>query len=336
MTTKTSIRTTLRPDEILGKRYRVVRLLDSGKFAHVYLAQDQQTKEPVAIKILGKKAARNETSRLFFKRECVLLHNLRHPNIVRYLDQGYEAGTLFLVMEFFDGLPLTKWLAEKEVPLTAFNEVMQRVFEAVIYLHAQGKVHLDLTPNNILVREILTSKRTTYDVRIIDFGIADTIGPSRLRNRGTRLFASPEQMAEDSPRPEMDQFSLGVMLHLCYTGYFPGLDPRGYGYTQHSLSVIPYPHELAPWVSPEMSAVLQQALAYEPEKRHPNIETFSQAWQAATAMAPVDHPQAPVLPRFDPKVWGAPYFFKSKQIGIFCLGMAALFFLVMILALVHR
>ena len=332
---KTSIRTTLRPGEILGNRYRVVRLLGSGKFANVYLAQDQQTKEPVTIKILGKKAARNETSRLFFKRECLLLHDLCHPNIVRYLHQGYETGTLFLVMEFFDGHPLSEWLAEKKVSLTAFNEVMRQVFEAVIYLHAQGKVHLDLTPNNILVRETLTSKRTIYDVRIIDFGIADTIGASRLRSSGVQGFAAPEQRANHAPSATMDQFSLGVLLYIACTGYLPEFEIRQLAHADESFEAVPRPRQLAPWVSPEMSQVVSRAIALEPEERYTSIEALFAAWRAA-APAGTSPPEAQTLPRFDPEIQRTPLFFRSPRIRRLGRWLAALFFLVMIVALVHR
>lgn len=332
---KISIRTTLRPGDILANRYRVESLLGSGKFAHVYLAHDEQTKTSVAVKILGKKAARDEDSRLFFKRECITLHDLRHPNVVRYIEQGYEGGTLFLVLEFFDGLPLTKWLAEKEVSVAAFNEVMRQVFEAIIYVHTEGRVHLDLTLNNVLVQEKVVDGRPTYEVRIIDFGVADTIGASHLRNAGTVVFSSPEQAAGHDPAATMDQFSLGVLLHIAYTGHSPGLDPQWPGYTKVSLESASRSHQLAPWVSPEMSEVLHRAVAYEPTKRYASVRAFFQAWQAATqANASQLHTQT--LPRFNPQIWEAPPFFKSKQIGLLCCGLAALFFLVTIVALAYR
>jgi serine/threonine protein kinase len=187
--------------EMAGRRigpYRVVRLLGHGGMGSVYLAvRDDHYQKEVAIKLL-KRGMDTDSLLSRFRQERQILANLEHPFIARLLDGGAtDAGLPYFVMEYVDGLPITKYCNEHNLEIVERLRLFRLVCEAVQYAHQNLVVHRDLKPGNILI----TKERIP---KLLDFGIAKLIKPetpaemATITRSGQRLmtpdYASPEQV----------------------------------------------------------------------------------------------------------------------------------------------
>ena len=197
------------PYEFLGE-------LGRGGMGVVYLAMDPTRQRQVAIKFLNSSQDGSLTKR--FQREAQQLARLQHPNIVAFLDSGYFQKQNYIVMEYVDGGSLRSLLAESEAPLTLQQalELFAGVADGLEYIHAQGLVHRDLKPDNIL----LTPQHVP---KIGDFGLALKVeDQSRITQSGMILgtfsYVSPEQILSRDVGPSADLYALGCCLYEAITG----------------------------------------------------------------------------------------------------------------------
>jgi len=209
------------PVEEVGP-YRLKEILGQGGMGVVCLAEREDTGAPVAIKFLlhaGLSAPRRER----FAREIKTLARLRHQYIARLYDAGSLAdGTPWFVMEYVEGVPITSYCREKQLPVSERLRLFRSVCEAVQYAYRQGIIHCDLKPSNILVEKDGTP-------RLLDFGIARHLQdpeeapdqpPSSLRF-GSPEYAAPEWIREGMVGAYTDVYSLGVMLFELLAGRLP-------------------------------------------------------------------------------------------------------------------
>ena len=223
--------------EMAGRRigaYRVVRLLGHGGMGSVYLAvRDDHYEKEVAIKLL-KRGMDTDSLLSRFRQERQILANLEHPFIARLLDGGAtEAGLPYFVMEYVDGLPITKYCNHHNLDLGQRLRLFRLVCEAVQYAHQNLVVHRDLKPGNILI----TKERIP---KLLDFGIAKLIRPelppdvATITRSGQRLmtpdYASPEQVMGLPVNTSSDIYSLGAVLYELLTGQ------RAHRFTSDSLA----------------------------------------------------------------------------------------------------
>lgn len=210
-------------------RYRLLDEIGQGGMATVYLAErvDGQYSQRVAIKLVWlvwPGAAADEISRRF-KQERQILARLDHPNIARLLDGGAtEEGWPYLVMEYIEGEPITRFCRRHKLPLDERLKLFQTVCSAVAYAHRNLVVHRDIKPSNILVTD-------DGVVKLLDFGIAKVLsqeagGVLAERTRTglrpmTPEYASPEQALEQPITTASDVYSLGVLLYELLTGARP-------------------------------------------------------------------------------------------------------------------
>jgi serine/threonine-protein kinase len=227
-------------DERGGERlgpYELVRLVGQGGMGTVYEAvrADDQYRKRVAIKLVRTSVATDLTLARF-RRERQILATLEHKNIATLLDGGVAPdGRPFLVMEFVEGEPITRWCDERRLPLRERLALLRQVCAAVQHAHFKLVIHRDLKPGNMLV----TSDGT---VKLLDFGIAklldDTEGgdDAPLTRAGTRTltpeYASPEQLRGDPLGTTSDVYSLGVVLYELLTGRRPHVSAN------HSLAEL--------------------------------------------------------------------------------------------------
>ncbi len=185
------VMTESQPKEI--GRYKVQEELGRGGFGRVYRAYDPTVGRPVAIKILTDVSADTQTR---FRNEAMVAGNLRHKNIVTVYEYGSYEGLPFLAMEYLEGEDLHHILASHK-PLTLLEKcaIMSQVADGLCYAHANGVVHRDMKPANIMVLRDGT-------VKIMDFGIArltSTPDATRLTQQGyligTLRYMAPEQLA---------------------------------------------------------------------------------------------------------------------------------------------
>jgi eukaryotic-like serine/threonine-protein kinase len=137
---------------ILDGRYRLGSLLGVGGMARVYLASDRVLERQVAVKVLSPPYAQDPVFVERFRREARSAASLSHPNIVAVFDSGSDAGEHYLVMEYVAGQSLAELLADQGrlAPRRA-AELGVEVCAALAAAHAQGLVHRDVKPANVLV-----------------------------------------------------------------------------------------------------------------------------------------------------------------------------------------
>jgi hypothetical protein len=208
----------VRPQVIAG-RYELKDLVGSGGMSSVYCAFDTLLERNVALKILhahyGEDAAYVER----FRREARAVAQLSHPNIVTVIDRGEEDGRQFIVFELIDGENL-KEIVERSGPLPVRRvlELGLEVGRALAFAHAQGLVHRDVKPQNVLVDGDGRAKVTDFGiVRSMD-GVGNTETGTVL---GTSQYIAPEQARGDHVDVQTDVYSFGVVLFELLAGDVP-------------------------------------------------------------------------------------------------------------------
>jgi len=201
--------------------YRLTRLLGEGGMGVVYLAERDDLGTVAAVKIM-RDAWLSPSRRVRFAAEQRTLAQLNHPLIARLFDADTLAdGTPWFVMEYIEGVPLTKYCANNSASLTRRLELFRSVCEAVQHAHQHLIIHRDLKPSNILVTK-------DGGVKLVDFGIAkqlDSLEAGDQTRTGHRLmtpaYAAPEQLRGGRVGIHTDVYSLGVILYELLSGTLP-------------------------------------------------------------------------------------------------------------------
>jgi tetratricopeptide (TPR) repeat protein len=202
------------PDAI--GRYRILRLLGEGGMGVVYLAEQDEPRRTVALKMIRLDFASPDRLQRF-RQEGQILADLAHPNIARLLDAGStDAGVPFLVIEYVEGLPITQWCEEHKLDLAARLRLFQKLCDAVQFAHQNLVVHRDLKPANVLVT-------ADGEPKLLDFGIARLTDPAadttRTVDRALTLdYASPEQVRGEPITTAADIYTLGILLYELIAG----------------------------------------------------------------------------------------------------------------------
>jgi tetratricopeptide (TPR) repeat protein/tRNA A-37 threonylcarbamoyl transferase component Bud32 len=254
----------------LGK-YRLVERLGRGGMAEVYKAYQPNLDRYVAIKLMHAYLAEDEDFVGRFQREAKAIGSLRHPHIVQVYDSDIEEDVYYMVQEYIDGGTLKARLREanergKTIPLEETVRILEAVCSAVDYAHAQGRIHRDIKPDNIMFdsddRPVLT-----------DFGIASIVGGERYTATGamigTPAYMSPEQGKGDPNDYRSDIYSLGVVLYEMVTGRVPfDADTPFAVVLKHLNEALPMPSAINPGLNPAIERVILKAMAKEAEDRY--------------------------------------------------------------------
>ncbi|MEO8392852.1 MAG: serine/threonine-protein kinase [Chloroflexota bacterium] len=198
--------------------YQVERLIGIGAMGEVYeVSRDNQR---FAIKIIHEELAQQGALRERFLREVRMMQVLQHPHIVPIVDFGWNGKRLFLVMPYIDGITLTDMMkAQRFSPLQVWK-ILVPLTQALEHAHAQGVVHRDLKPGNILITysdahlyllDFGLGKRPDQDIRLTEAGISV----------GTPSYMSPEAAAGEEVDSRSDIYSLGIMLYELLLGKLP-------------------------------------------------------------------------------------------------------------------
>jgi serine/threonine protein kinase len=277
-------------ETIARGRYRVERVLGDGGMAKVLLAHDVELGREVAVKLLDELLAADESFRARFAREARVAAGLSHPNVVTVFDVGEADGCPFIVMELVTGRTLEERL-RREGTLSA-NDVLaiaRQVCAGLEHAHANGLVHRDLKPGNLIEREDGT-------VKIADFGIARAVEGTEFTETGTIVgtaaYLAPEQAEAGVVTPATDLFALGVVLYELLTGRQP--------WKVDSLAALAGrreapPPELPADTPPGLRAAIERCLRPDPEDRP------SSAAEVARLLDDRDEDATVVLPRATPR-----------------------------------
>ncbi len=254
----------------LADRYELIRELGRGGMAMVYLAHDRRHNRQVAVKVVLPEIAEAVTSRHFL-REIRVVARLQHPHIVPLFDSGVEAGRLFYVMAFEHGESLRDRLQrEKQLAVPHALRIAREMADALAYAHAEGVIHRDVKPANILL--------ASGHALLADFGIARTLGDAgeHLTTTGvifgTPAYMSPEQrLGERNLDGRSDIYSLGCVLYEMLAGMPPYTATNPEALLALQLRGEPTPiRVLRPSLSDELVGILDRALAPLPADRFGN------------------------------------------------------------------
>jgi serine/threonine-protein kinase len=268
--------------ERLGK-YLIRRELGRGAMGVVYEGYDPLIERTVAVKVLRTddlNANQSGELRQRFRREAQAAGRLNHPNIVSVYEYGEEPGSgqPFIAMEFVRGRDLKVLLdTGTRFTLAETGRLMTELLAALQHAHAQGVVHRDIKPGNIIVLD-------DGQVKVGDFGIAklDSSELTQLGSvLGTVLHMSPEQLAGQPVDARSDLFSCGVVLYQLLTGRAPFTGSPATVVHQVLYGVPAPPSSLVRTLPPGLDAVVERALAKQPGQRHPSAQAFAASLRAA-------------------------------------------------------
>lgn len=270
-------------DQRLGSRYVLKERLGRGAMGTVWRAQNTDTGQFVAVKVLSEELSDEPDMVTRFIQERNTLIAVSHPNLVRIHDLIVEDGRLAIVMDLVNGPDLHRHLVERGVLSLSEAAVIGRgVASALTAIHAAGIIHRDLKPANIL----LDLGGPQPQPKLVDFGIARMVAGSRLTARssvvGTPQYLSPEAISGTEPSPALDVYAFGIALYELLTG-----KPPFHG--EQLLQVLnQHMYQEPPWpasIPPEILPLLQSMLAKNPQSR-PTAEQLVQALDGIVANAP--------------------------------------------------
>ena len=260
-------------------RYEVVAELGRGAMGVVYQARDPQIDRLVAVKTValwGQEPEEEQEFRLRFLNEAQAAGRLHHAGIVAIFDVGENPDNHdpYIVLEYVAGEALNRILArEKKLPLARALQLAEEIAEALDYAHAQGVIHRDIKPGNILVTG-------EGHAKIADFGIAKlNLAHFTLPGRvlGTPAYMAPEQLSGEGVDGRSDLFSLGVILYAMVTGHSPF---QGNSATTVCFKVAnrePLAASALDLNLPrELDEVISRAMAKNPEERYQRGAEFAE------------------------------------------------------------
>ena len=245
--------------------YKILEEIGSGGMAVVYRGVQESLGRTVAIKALRSSVCKEDDAVARFEREAGSLASFQHENIITVYDFFPEGGSLFIVMEYVEGIDLYD-LREKcdRLPADIVGIISLQVARALDYAHFRGLIHRDVKPANIIVSKLGT-------VKLMDFGIAQVEESDLTRagvGLGTPAYMSPEQIVGKRLDQRSDMFSLGIVMYQMVTGQkpFEEDDQRSTmekirGYTP------PAPRTINPAVPRELEEIIVRCMEKDPQDR---------------------------------------------------------------------
>lgn len=256
------MRTPYPKGRLLHNRYRILEPLGRGGLGFTYAAQDLQTKQSVAVKILSLRRAADWKKLELFEREAKLLEQLNHPAIPRYIDY-FQIDTehdrsFYIVQQLAPGYPLSHWVEEGWRPDTqAVKKIASQLLEILIYLqsHLPPVIHRDIKPQNIIFDN-------TDQLFLVDFGSVQATYRQSIAHGstvvGTFGYMAPEQFRSQAV-PATDLYGLGATLLFLLTGQTPADLPQRQLKIQFRLAL--------PQLDPHFADWLERLLEPNPERR---------------------------------------------------------------------
>lgn len=265
---------------VLAGRYEIRSRLGAGGMGFVYRAHDRALDEEVALKVLFPErfGARSNLRRI--RREVKLARKVTHPNVCRVYDIGEDGDIWFLTMELVEGRTLRSLITQGRLAPERALTILEEVAAGLAATHAQGVVHLDLKPDNIMIRP-------DGRVVVVDFGLARIMSTNENTTgnpAGTLAYMSPEHLRGGPTDVRSDVFSLGIVTFELLTGRLPGsLAPPQTGERINIRDAEGPLHipGLQPKAVRTIEQIILQALAKSPEERFATAADFGRALAVA-------------------------------------------------------
>ena len=255
--------------KVFNSRYEIGAMIGTGGMADVYIAEDLRLHRKVAVKILRSDLARDPAFVSRFKKEALAAGGLNNPGIVAVFDSGEDGPNSYIVMELVKGHTLRQVLqSDAEISQDEAVEIVAEILEALEYSHAQGIIHRDIKPGNLMITD-------SGKVKVMDFGIAralDDIGATMTNTWnvvGTAQYLSPEQATGEYADARSDIYSVGCLMYELLVGRppFVGDTPVSIAF-QHVSAPLPAPSDINPDIDPNLETIIQVALHKDPNDRY--------------------------------------------------------------------
>ena len=286
----------------LAGRYSLEREIGRGGMGIVLLARDVTLDRPVAVKLLPPEMTTQTTLRERFLREARTAAKLSHPNIIPIFSVEEVDEFVFFVMAYVEGDTLGQRVREKgPMRPDAATEMLRQVAWALAYAHAQGVVHRDVKPDNIML------ERQSGRVLVTDFGIAQVADSDSAEEPtevlGTPDFMSPEQATGEPVTARSDIYALGATAFFTITGEAPfSASSPSEVLAHHIRTPAPRISSVVPAVPRKLDRVVARCLAKEPDDRFQSGESLAEAL-AGTLVVRKETPVAVRLFVEDAKKW---------------------------------
>ena len=268
--------------------YTTLREVGRGAMGVVYLARHNTSGRQVALKLIVPESAAARSAIDRFLREMSVVSQLKHPNIIEWLEQGTGRGQFWFAMEYANG-PNLEVVANEEpgrYPIFQACRMACQVLKGLEHAHSLGFVHRDIKPENILI----SRTETGLVAKISDFGLAKSyrgLGLSGLtfsgEMRGTIPFMPPEQMLDfKTVTPSADLYATAATLYYLITSQFIYKTIEDGGDMVRTLleeRAVPI-QKRRPEVPTGLAHVLERCLARAPEDRFPNAQVMRDALRA--------------------------------------------------------
>ncbi|MCA9061513.1 MAG: protein kinase [Planctomycetaceae bacterium] len=263
------------PAEFSIGRFHVKRILGTGGFGKVYLADDSLLHRTVALKVPRSLHTDSPQARRFHT-EARAAARLKHPNIVAVYETGEADGVAYIVTEYVRGTTLSRWVREHSMDQTRIAVWLRALGAALAYAHEEKVIHRDIKPDNILISE---SGRPM----LLDFGLAKQMDQDSSLTAdgvilGTPAYMSPEQARGEieTVGPLSDQYSLGAVLYECLTAKRPFSGPA-HAVINKVVNEGPVsPSSINQEISPDLEAICLKAMSRNAADRYPGMTEFVQ------------------------------------------------------------
>ena len=271
----------------VGSRFVIESLLGEGGMGRVYKAYDRELDRYVALKVLQPELARDPQIIQRFKHELLLASRISHKNILRIHDLSDASGLKFISMAFVDGQDLHH-LLEKESPLALDRalKIARQLCEALAAAHAEGVVHRDFKPQNVLVGN-------NDQVYVSDFGLATSLETAKLGMTrtgafvGTPRYMSPEQVEGSKVDHRSDIYSLGLVIYELVTGDLPFTGESTWQLMYQRVKEKPKdPKAVRPDLPDWVSRIVLHCLERDPQNRYQS---------ASEILADIDANRSPTI-----------------------------------------
>jgi eukaryotic-like serine/threonine-protein kinase len=297
----------LQEGSVIADRYEILKMLGQGGMGAVYKARDRELDRLVALKVIRPELAGHASILQRFKQELILARKITHRNIIRIFDLGVADGLRFITMEFVEGQDLASLLdAQPKYPPEATVKILRQVCAALEAAHAEGVVHRDLKPQNIMIE-------SSGRVCVMDFGLARSLEANGLTQAGaimgTPAFMSPEQAKGLPVDQRSDIYSLGIIAYVMLTGQTPFKADSALASMLLRTQGPPTPAvELDPAIPKPLSDIVQKTMVVDPKDRYQSAAELAQDlgdWQEGTLAKAIVTPRVAMMAESSTKKWVA-------------------------------
>ena len=290
--------------------YEIRGILGRGESATIYLGRELFPARDVAIKVYDPRSFRSSDRKVFqslFLKETLLARRLKHPNITQVYDAATDDERTYVVMEFAQEGSLDRFCTRDTLlPVERVAHLLERCCDALSYANANGVIHRDLKPQNILMG-------ADGEAKVADFGVAFSnlsFDTTRSMTVGSPAYMAPEQIEGKAASMKSDMYSLGIVLYKMLVGGLPFTAPNAMALAQRIVAGgLPPPGAARAGIPPALDAIFARATSRNPEERYATWEEFAAELRAIARPGAEDSSEErvarlaalPFFRGFDPK-----------------------------------